>query len=81
MKQNPHLQSYQAEIDRVLDLSGDYHGRMTVLGTLMQGKLLEMRDQFKRLRQYLHPPAARKVPIEAIDVPKAPADSCRQPCF
>ena len=83
LEQNPHLRAYQAEIDRLLDLSGDSQGRMTVLGTLMQGKLLEMRDQFKRLNRYLQPSAVAEpgVPIEVIDMPKAPADCCGQPCL
>ena len=54
LQRRPHLRAYQAEIDRVLDMSGDCYGRMAVLGTLMQGKLLEMRDEFQKLNQYLH---------------------------
>ena len=54
LKRRPHLRAYQAEIDRVLDMSGDCQGRMSVLGTMMQGKLLEMSAEFKKLNQYLH---------------------------
>ena len=54
LKRRPHLRAYQAEIDRVLDMSGDCHGRMSVLGTMMEGKLLEMSAEFKKLNQYLH---------------------------
>jgi hypothetical protein len=54
LKHHPHLRAYQKEIDRVLDMSGDCHGRMAVLGTLMQGKLLEIRNEFRKLNQYLH---------------------------
>ena len=38
LERRPHLQIYQAEIDRILDKSGNRQGRMAVLGTLMQGK-------------------------------------------
>ena len=54
LKHHPHLQAYQNEIDRELDMSGDCHGRMAVLVVLMQGKLLEMRDEFRKLNRYLH---------------------------
>ena len=53
LERHPHLRVYQAEIDRVLDQSGNIHGRMAVLGTLMQGKLLEMRNQFSKLNRHL----------------------------
>lgn len=53
LERHPHLRVYQAEIDRVLDQSGNIHGRMAVLGTLMQGKLLEMQNQFFRLNRHL----------------------------
>jgi hypothetical protein len=45
LEQNPRLRPYQAEIDRLLDSSGNIQGRMAVLGTLMQGKLLELQKQ------------------------------------
>ena len=53
LQRHPHLRSYQEEIDRVLDHSGGTQGRMAVLGTLMQGKLLELQNQFFKLNQYL----------------------------
>ena len=53
LERHPHLRAYQAEIDRVLDQSGNIQGRMAVLGTLMQGKLLEMQNEFSRLNRYL----------------------------
>jgi hypothetical protein len=49
LEQNPHLHAYQAEIDRVLDASGNHQGRVAVLGTLMQGKLLEMQKELNKL--------------------------------
>jgi len=50
---HPHLRTYQAEIDRVLDKSGNIHGRMAVLGVLMQGKLLEMQRELCKLNRFL----------------------------
>lgn len=53
LAQHPHLNAYQAEIDRILDKSGDRWGRLAVLGTMMQGKLLEMRRELGRLEALL----------------------------
>lgn len=50
---HPHLRDYQTEIDRILDKSGDVHGRLTVIGMLMQGKLLEMQGAFYKLNGFL----------------------------
>lgn len=50
---HPHLRAYQAEIDRVLDKSGNVHGRLAVIGMLMQGKLLEMQGEFYKLNRFL----------------------------
>ena len=49
LAENPHLKSYQAEIDRLLDKSGSHDGRMAVLGTLIQGKMLELQSELYRL--------------------------------
>lgn len=49
LERHPHLRAYQAEIDRVLDQSGNCQGRMAVLGTMMQGKLLEMQTELDEL--------------------------------
>ncbi|HSO20895.1 MAG TPA: hypothetical protein VLT88_15630 [Desulfosarcina sp.] len=54
LKRHPHLRPYQAEIERILDNSGGTMGRMAVLGTLMQGKLLELQGEFVKLNRYLH---------------------------
>lgn len=51
LDRHPHLQDYQAEIDRVLDQSGNSYGRMAVLGTLIQGKLLEMQKELYKLTE------------------------------
>ncbi len=53
LERYPHLRAYQAEIDRILDQSGDCRGRMAVLGTLMQGKLLDMQSELYELNQIL----------------------------
>ncbi|WP_319407493.1 hypothetical protein [uncultured Desulfosarcina sp.] len=53
LERHPHLRVYQAEIDRILDKSGNVHGRLAVIGTLMQGKLLEMQGEFCKLNRFL----------------------------
>ena len=53
LERKPHLRAYQAEIDRVLDRSGNAKGRMAVLGTLLQGKLLEMQRELYKLTKIL----------------------------
>ena len=49
LKKHPHLRREQAEIDRLLDHAGNQQGRLAVLGTLMQGKLLEMQRELTKL--------------------------------
>lgn len=53
LRQHPQLRAYQAEIDRLLDNSGNSQGRMAVLGTLMQGKLLELQKELCALSDIL----------------------------
>lgn len=53
LKRNPHLRPFQAEIDGLLDKSGNNEGRMAVLGTLMQGKLLELQKELSKLSNIL----------------------------
>jgi hypothetical protein len=53
LERHQHLRPYQAEIDRVLDKSGDCQGRLNVLGTLIQGKLLEMQKELVKLNDIL----------------------------
>lgn len=60
LENNPHLHSYQVEIDRLLDGSGSNQGRMAVLGTLMQGKLLEMQKELNKLANILQEAATNK---------------------
>lgn len=49
----PHLRAYQAEIDRILDNSGNAEGRMAVLGMLLQGKLIDLQREFAKLSNIL----------------------------
>ncbi len=53
LDRQPHLRAYQAEIDRVLDNSGNAEGRMAVLGMLLQGKLLDMQRELYKLTKIL----------------------------
>lgn len=53
LERHPHLGPFQAEVDRLLDKSGNSDGRMAVLGTLMQGKLLEMQKELNKLSNVL----------------------------
>ena len=53
LRRHPQQRAYQAEIDRILDNSGGIHGRLAVLGILMEGKLLEMKDELLKLHSVL----------------------------
>ena len=53
LERHLHLRSYQVEIDRILDKSGNCRGRMEVLGTLIQGKLFEMQKELYTLTRIL----------------------------
>jgi len=53
LNENPEMRAYQEEIDTILDKSGDSRGRMAVLGTLLQGKLLEMQRELYKLTMIL----------------------------
>jgi len=53
LDRQPHLRAYQAQIDRVLDNSGNPEGRMAVLGMLLQGKLLDMQKELYKLTKIL----------------------------
>ena len=53
LQERPHLQAYQNEIDRLLDKSGNHQGRLAVLSTLMQGKLLEMQRNLYTLNKII----------------------------
>jgi len=53
LKEHPHLQAYQDEIDRMLAGAGSSENRMAVLGLMMEAKLNELQDQLSRLAQCL----------------------------
>ena len=53
LNENPHMRAFQDEIDTMLDKSGASHNRIAVLGTLMQGKLLEMQRELYKLTMIL----------------------------
>jgi hypothetical protein len=45
LKRRPHMNAYQAEIDRVLEKSGTSHNRIAVLEIMIQGKLFEIQKE------------------------------------
>ena len=49
LEQYPQYQEYQREIDRILDKAGSADNRMAVLAMLIEGKLVEMSQQFRML--------------------------------
>ena len=53
LKRYPQYKAYQREIDHLLDEAGPPEKRMAVLAMLMEGKLLEMRDQLQGLNTIL----------------------------
>lgn len=53
LERYPHLQTYQNEIDRLLDRSGNSQGRMAVLGMLMQDKLITLQKELLKLVEIL----------------------------
>ena len=53
LKHRPHMRAYQAQIDSILDKSGNHQSRLAVLGTLMQGKLLEMQKELHKLNKII----------------------------
>jgi len=52
LEANPNLQSYQDEIDRILDAT-DPKQRMDVLAIMMSGKLMEQKFEFEKLSSIL----------------------------
>jgi hypothetical protein len=45
----PQYQEFQMDIDRILDKAGSADNRMAVLAMLIEGKLVEMSQQFRAL--------------------------------
>ena len=50
---HPGHRKYQAEIDAILDKAGSPENRMTVLAMLMEGKLIELQQELKKLNGVL----------------------------
>lgn len=53
LEQHPKYQSYQNEIDRILDMAGPPKKRLEVIAMLMEGKLMELQHQLQRLNAIL----------------------------
>ena len=49
LKEQPHLQSFQDEIDRILEKTVGFENRMSVLAFMIEAKLYEMRDSIAKL--------------------------------
>lgn len=54
----PQYQEFQSDIDRMLDKSGSRSNRMAVLAMLIEGKLVEMSMEFKKLNSIISQAAA-----------------------
>jgi hypothetical protein len=54
----PQYQEFQSDIDKMLDKSGSRSNRMAVLAMLIEGKLVEMSMEFKKLNSILSQTAA-----------------------
>lgn len=53
LNQHPQYQELQLEIDQLLDKAGSSENRMTVLAMLMEGKLIELHHELKKLNHTL----------------------------
>ena len=53
LRNHPQHQHYQDEIDAILDKAGSSENRMTVLAMLMEGKLIELQQELKKLNGIL----------------------------
>ncbi|MGO9687136.1 MAG: hypothetical protein ACLP2X_01120 [Syntrophobacteraceae bacterium] len=49
LKEQPHLQSFQDEIDRILEKTVGFENRMSVLAFMNEAKLYELRDSLANL--------------------------------
>jgi hypothetical protein len=50
LREHPHLQAYQDEIDRILEKVVGFNERMAVLGFLIEAKIYELKDSVLALR-------------------------------
>ncbi len=53
LEDHPEFRTYQAEIDAMLEKAGSPENRMAVLAVLMEGKLIELGQQFRQLNSIL----------------------------
>ncbi len=49
----PKYKEFQSDIDKMLDKAGSRSNRMAVLAMLIEGKLVEMSQEFKKLNSIL----------------------------
>ena len=49
LEMNPQYRDFQSDIDNMLDKSGSRSNRIAVLAMLIEGKLVEMSVEFKKL--------------------------------
>jgi len=50
LKEHPHLQDFQNEIDRIMEKTVGFENRMSVLAFMIETKLYELRDSIALLR-------------------------------
>jgi hypothetical protein len=53
LEMHPKYLQFQSDIDKMLDKSGNQSNRMVVLSMLIEGKLAEMNQEFKKIRGIL----------------------------
>jgi hypothetical protein len=60
LEKYPQYREFQSDIDKMLDKSGGRNNRMVVLAMLIEGKLVEMSQEFKKLQGILTQGLAQK---------------------
>ena len=58
LEKYPRYREFQSDIDKMLDKAGTQSNRMAVLAMLIEGKLVEMSQEFKKLNGILSQQAA-----------------------
>jgi hypothetical protein len=53
LEKYPQYRKFQSDIDKMLDKAGSRSNRMAVLAMLIEGKLVEMSQEFKKLNSIL----------------------------
>lgn len=53
LEKYPQYRDFQSDIDNMLDKAGNRNNRMAVLAMLIEGKLVEMSQEFKKLNGIL----------------------------